>query len=97
MDRHRIQRSGKLRLADTVRGSERRSVMPPRTLLLDDALDAAILAAVDRWAALLELEQYQATFDATDHDPAKRAMTKFRAMRPHPSPLPGYRERGKRC
>jgi hypothetical protein len=43
--------------------------MPTRTLLPDDASDAAILAAVDRWAALLEAEQYDAAFDATDHDP----------------------------
>jgi hypothetical protein len=44
--------------------------MPPRTLLPDDASDATILAAVDRWAALLESEQYDAAFDATEHDPA---------------------------
>jgi hypothetical protein len=44
--------------------------MPPRTLLPNDASDAAILAAVDRWAALLEAEQYDAAFDATEHDPA---------------------------
>jgi hypothetical protein len=46
--------------------------MPPRTLLPDDASDAAILAAVDRWAALLEAEEYTAAFDATEHDPAMR-------------------------
>jgi hypothetical protein len=45
--------------------------MPPRTLLPDDASDATILAAVDRWAALLEAEQYDAAFDATEHDPAR--------------------------
>ena len=46
--------------------------MPPRTLLPDDASDAAILAAVDRWAALLEDEEYEAAFNATEHDPAMR-------------------------
>ena len=46
--------------------------MPPRTLLTHDASDAAILAAVDRWAGLLEAEHYQAAFDATEHDTAMR-------------------------
>jgi hypothetical protein len=46
------------------------SVMPPRKLLPNDASDATILAAVDRWAALLQAEQYDAAFDATEHDPA---------------------------
>lgn len=46
--------------------------MPPRTLCPDNASDAAILAAVDRWAALLEAEEYQTAFDATEHDPAMR-------------------------
>jgi hypothetical protein len=41
-------------------------------LLPDDASDAAILAAVDRWAALLEADNYKAAFDATEHDPAMR-------------------------
>jgi hypothetical protein len=50
--------------------SERHYVMPPRTLLPNDATDATILAAVDGWAALLEAEQYDAAFAATDHDPA---------------------------
>jgi hypothetical protein len=40
----------------------------PYPLLPEDASDAAILEAVDRWAALLEAEQYDAAFDATDHD-----------------------------
>lgn len=44
--------------------------MHPRTLLPEDASDAAIIAEVDRWAALLEAEQYQAAFDATEHDEA---------------------------
>jgi hypothetical protein len=44
--------------------------MPTSTLIPDDASDAAILAAVDRWAALLEAEDYQAAFDATEHDTA---------------------------
>ena len=43
-------------------------VMPAPTLLPDDASDAAILAAVDRWVALLEAEDYNAAFDATEHD-----------------------------
>lgn len=46
--------------------------MPPRTLLPDDASDAAIIAAVDRWAALLEAEDYQMAFDMTEHNPAMR-------------------------
>jgi hypothetical protein len=41
-------------------------------LLPDDASDVAILAAVDGWAALLEGEQYDAAFNATEHDPAMR-------------------------
>jgi hypothetical protein len=35
-----------------------------------DASDAAILALVDRWAALLEAGDYRAAFDATEHDAA---------------------------
>jgi len=48
------------------------TIMNPRALLPENASDAVILAAVDRWAALLEAEQYQAAFNATDHDPAMR-------------------------
>lgn len=43
--------------------------MPNYILLPGDASDAAIIAAVDHWAALLEAEQYQAAFEATAHDP----------------------------
>jgi hypothetical protein len=41
-----------------------------RPLLPNDASDATILAAVDQWAALLEAEQYEAAFNATEHDAA---------------------------
>ena len=41
-------------------------------ILHENASDAAILAAVDLWVALLETEQYQSAFEATDHDPATR-------------------------
>ncbi len=46
--------------------------MPSSNLLPADASDATILAAVDRWVALLEAEQYDAAFDATEQDPAMR-------------------------
>jgi hypothetical protein len=39
-------------------------------LLAADASDADLIAAVDRWAALLEAEDFQAAYDATEHDPA---------------------------
>ena len=42
--------------------------MSPRTLLSEDASNAKILAAVDQWAALLETEEYEAAFNATEHD-----------------------------
>ncbi|HVE78056.1 MAG TPA: hypothetical protein VNA89_04295 [Gemmatimonadaceae bacterium] len=39
------------------------------TPLRRDASDADLLAYVDRWAALLEAEDYEAAFALTDHDP----------------------------
>ena len=38
--------------------------------LPEHATDTEILAAVDRWAALLEAEDYQAAFAATEHNRA---------------------------
>ena len=35
------------------------------------ASDADLIAYVDRWAALLENEQYEAAFAFTDHDPSQ--------------------------
>ena len=51
--------------------AQRTYVMPTSNWLPDDASDATIIAAVDRWAALLEAEQYDAAFNATGHDPAR--------------------------
>lgn len=39
--------------------------MPPR--LPADATDADLIAIVDRWAGLLEAEDYQAAFEVTGH------------------------------
>lgn len=39
--------------------------------LPDDVSDADLIAYVDRWAALLEAEQYEAAFTWTDHDPSQ--------------------------
>jgi hypothetical protein len=46
--------------------------MPPHpsALFPQDVADDEILAALDRWAALLEAGQYQAAFNATEHDAA---------------------------
>jgi len=44
--------------------------MPPLSLLPPDVSDNEILAAVDRWAVLLEAGQYEAAFNATEHDAA---------------------------
>lgn len=38
------------------------------SLIPENASDAAILVAVDHWTALLEAEQYEAAFDAMEHD-----------------------------
>jgi len=41
------------------------------TPLPRDASDADLITYVDRWAALLENEQYAAAFVFTDHDPSQ--------------------------
>src|ERR1051326_8423197 len=42
------------------------------TPLPREASDADLLDYVDRWAALLEAEDYDAAFAFTDHDPARK-------------------------